>query len=94
MNETTLDLAALRKQLRSYDKTVPRCKIENWRTITDLSNWAGSGGSFRQREICVLPEGHEGACAFSRPALGWPGFEAIQELIRLAEIATTATKRD
>lgn len=82
---TTLDLAALRKKLREYDKDVPRCPITRQKEVS----WDDFSGY--QTVTCCRPEGHEGECRNSRLVLGWPGYEVIKELIRLAEIATNAT---
>ncbi len=77
-----LDFDKLREKLREYDRNVPRCPITRQKEV----NWGDFVGY--ETRTCCRPEGHEGECRNSRLVLGWPGFTAIQELIRLAEIAT------
>ena len=66
---------ALRQVLAEYDVSRQRCNIEHWRVVADCHH----------RMSCVRPAGHDGECKFSRPVLGWPGFETIKELLDIAD---------
>jgi hypothetical protein len=71
----TLDIQALKAQLREYDKSLPKCPKRIETPHYDLHM------SWKTYDPCCRPEGHQGECRSTRAVLGWPGYEVLKELI-------------
>lgn len=86
-----IDIQALKDKLREYDKSLPKCqnrieKIESY--VYDRIIPREVSTPLKSYHPCCRPEGHSGACSDTRPALGWPGYEVLKELIEIAEKGT------
>jgi hypothetical protein len=83
----SLDLDALRAKLAEYDPSAPRCS----KKVAEHRNYAPDGmtsddpawGDYTVTLFapCCRPAGHEDECRNSRRVMGWPGHNALSDLL-------------
>ena len=95
----SLDLDALRAKLAEYDPSAPRCS----KKVAEHRNYAPDGmtsddpawGDYTVTLFapCCRPAGHEGECRNSRRVMGWPGHNALSDLLDEVERLRMEAKR-
>ena len=82
-----VDTKELRKRLRRYDKSAPRCGGTSLRRTSWAPDWVNAQDpeaeefSVTLTSPCALPEGHDGPCSSIRPVLSWPGYDTINSML-------------
>jgi len=87
-----IDLQKMKDRLAEYNPDVQRCS----KKVAEYRNYAPDYVSCEEWDSytvtyyspCCRPEGHEGECRNSRRIMGWPGYQAVKDMIQILENLT------